>query len=484
MTFSKDLEQILNRMEKGEQTHKDIEILLQLLIDGDHHLSNQLGKYNVNITEGQNIQIGDRYYNQWNQEAIEALVKAIQNTRSGDVAGKDVNKQNYENCTIINLPSASQEYFDDSFFYNIPIESIQQAYQKALPPDAGVWNLRGNNLQEILKEIQIFRRRFEFIFQLSQDKNITEELRYKLSDIAYDIDPKKYQDEKNKPQTDKLESYLMATIKPCDTHEQFLLNAWLIADDSLPVYDLSRFIPLLDDPNQLQQGVVCKFYDIPQELNKFIKKSLRLLRGKQYQLTIEVFLPRELICTEVDRWKVSDPIEEEITIGIRYPIRLRSLERLDINYLDHYLSDWYKHWYRVKTALHNQPIQELFEHLQEMESCNWNELIIKLQEKIGLKITCALPKAKTKDLFKAILRAATPIAIWTRCDIPNCNQVAAIDEILNFKPLSHLCESVRETRQRAEAQTEEHLGFHLAVLWEDPHRLTPDIMVQLKIPGQ
>ncbi|WP_016866408.1 MULTISPECIES: hypothetical protein [Fischerella] len=218
------------------------------------------------------------------------------------------------------------------------------------------------------------------------------------------------------------------------------------------------------DKDEQQLGTLCKFNDIPKQLNKFLKTGLRHLRGKQYQLIIEVFLPSDLIGTEVDRWKISDPIIEEITLGIKYPIRLRSLERLNLEYLDSYLSDWYKYWDKVKSVLQNEPIQELFEHLQDMETFNWKSLRSSLKEKIGLKVTCALPKAKSKDLFKAILTATTPIAIWTRCDIPNLDQVAAIDEILTFKPLCHLCESVRQTREKSDAQTEEHLGFHLALL--------------------
>jgi vWA-MoxR associated protein C-terminal domain len=79
-------------------------------------------------------------------------------------------------------------------------------------------------------------------------------------------------------------------------------------------------------------------------------------------------------------------------------------------------------------------------------------------------------------LFIAILQATTPVTIWIRNDIPDPDRVTAIDQILTFKPLRHLCESVRHTREIADAQTEEHLGLHLAVIWENPYRLTPDLM--------
>jgi WD40 repeat protein len=72
------IQQILHRVEKGRQTDEDIKIIRKLLLDGDRQILQQLGKYNVNIGQGRDIHIGDRVYQQWDEEAIKALVKAIQ----------------------------------------------------------------------------------------------------------------------------------------------------------------------------------------------------------------------------------------------------------------------------------------------------------------------------------------------------------------------------------------------------------------------
>ena len=500
-----NLKAIIDRIASKQHTQEDIKLLQQLLTDNSQ-VALQIGKNIVNIGEGKEIHIGDRIYQQWDEDAMKALVKAIQatsgihqNTQDGDVAARDIDKRNvYKHCIFIQLLSSdsnfsnlSQKSLNDLDFSRIPQESIQKAYQEALPPDAGLWGLEGNNITQILQQLEQFRTLFEFFNRLSQDTNISQEIRNQLSEIAEELALKKYPNEnKNNLSSDvvskkegQLQSYLIATLERCDNNEDFLLNAWLIIDDSLPKNNLSKFTSLLNQDEQ-QQGTLCKFKDIPTQFNKFITESLKHLRGKQYQLIIEVFLPSNLINTEVDRWKIYDPIVKEVTLGTKYPIRLRSLERLDIKYLDSYLSDWYKYWDKVKTVLHNKQIQELFVHLQEMENFNWPSLKISLNDKIGLKVTCAPPKAKTEDLFKAILTATTPIAIWTRYDnIPNFDHVSAIDKILT-KPLCHLCESVRQTREQADAQTEEHLGFHLAILWEDPYRLTPNVMLELTTPGQ
>ena len=38
--------------------------------------------------------------------------------------------------------------------------------------------------------------------------------------------------------------------------------------------------------------------------------------------------------------------------------------------------------------------------------------------------------------------------------------------------------------QKDEIQKKQHLGSHLAVIWENPYRLTPDAIARLIAPGQ
>ncbi len=74
------------RIKNNEPTEADIATLRQLLSVGDaaqqglrqRQITRQLGKYNVNIGQGQDIQIGDRIYYEWNDEAIQKLVEVIQ----------------------------------------------------------------------------------------------------------------------------------------------------------------------------------------------------------------------------------------------------------------------------------------------------------------------------------------------------------------------------------------------------------------------
>ncbi len=488
----------LQRILDGTHTDADLETLRQLLANDDRETISQLGKYNVNIKEGKDIHIGDRIYQQLDEAAITAIVTAIQatntihqNTQGGDAAARDLDKS----TTIfqfffsgVDFKDTSQELLRDLDFSGISSESIERAYEDSLPPYADDWGLPGNNINQKLRSLKQFERLPEFFDHLVRSENLTPEVRDRFQEIAKQLSAKKPPEttkNKSSPNSDGdraiHKSYLIATLTP-DDRDRFLLRAWLITDDS--EQDISkRFDPLLD-PNDKLPGKICNLAQVPIELNRFLKKALKQLRGRRYELTIEIFLPIDLMYMEIDRWKITDPIADEITLGIKYPIRLRSLERLGLDYLDTYLSQWYQAWDNVRVVLQDDSIHTEFEHLQIIENFNWEILRNNLKDKIGLKVTCTHPRSMRKDLFRAILQATTPVAIWIRQDFPHLDRVRAIDEILALQPLCHLCESVRQTRATADAQAEEHLGLHLALLWENPYRLTPDVMVELMQAGQ
>ncbi len=284
----------------------------------------------------------------------------------------------------------------------------------------------------------------------------------------------------------------MFTLKPTNNKNRFLLNAWLIIDDSINNV-LEKYIPLINT-NEIQPGRYCSFSEISIIVDELLQKGLDYLLRKSYvsdediNLVIEFFLPKALMLTEVDRWLINDGLGK-IIFGTKYPIRLRSIERLEKPYLRHYFSSWKKNWNNVQIRLNDRLLFQDFEHIQDMKDFNGESLKIKLKKKVGLKVTCPPPQSKIEELFIAILRAATPIALWTRRDLANCDCLTAIDDFLSDKLLCNLCESVRELREKADANkkeqdanSEEQLGCHLAILWEDPYRLTPDVMVELTPP--
>lgn len=66
-----DLSAIFDRISNHQATDADLSLLRKVLGAVDNRqLALQLGKFNVNIGEGKEIHIGDRIYNEWNEEAV------------------------------------------------------------------------------------------------------------------------------------------------------------------------------------------------------------------------------------------------------------------------------------------------------------------------------------------------------------------------------------------------------------------------------
>lgn len=75
MTTPEELNTILERIVKHEETETDLKLLRQWLSGGE--IVSQQGKYAVNLGQGQEIHIGDRSYYGTDAETIQQIVRSI-----------------------------------------------------------------------------------------------------------------------------------------------------------------------------------------------------------------------------------------------------------------------------------------------------------------------------------------------------------------------------------------------------------------------
>ncbi|PSB01627.1 phosphorylase family protein [Merismopedia glauca] len=76
MTNPEELNAILDRLVQHEQTDADLTVLRQWL-SGGGQIASQLGKYNVNLGQGQDIHVGDRIYQGVDAQTIREIVQSI-----------------------------------------------------------------------------------------------------------------------------------------------------------------------------------------------------------------------------------------------------------------------------------------------------------------------------------------------------------------------------------------------------------------------
>ena len=360
----------------------------------------------------------------------------------------------------------------------LPIELIQRIYRDVLPVDANLSRPQTTNPEEIVANLQDFRRLPDFVEQIVADANQPQAIREKLLETV----GRSTANQPTSMPSALVQSYLLITVRRKQDLEAFVVNGWLIPDNA--VRDGAKRFQALDiDPTQ--KGKDCDLSQMPQVVDELVQLSLDYMVGKQFDLTIEIFLPLDYLHEGIDVWKIVD-LDDEIPIGTRYRVLVRTYERLTPRYLKERLNNWYKNWHRVKGYGDSTPgLENDFEHLQDYTAFNSKRLENNLTQKLGLKLTCGLLEEHRQDVIKAVHRSATPIAIWSRCCLLHLDQVTEINALIASSPLVGLAEAVLQKRKAAdlEDEPEMHLGKHLAVLWEDPYRLTPDAMAQLIPPG-
>ena len=194
-------------------------------------------------------------------------------------------------------------------------------------------------------------------------------------------------------------------------------------------------------------------------------------RCAQSELTIEFFLPHNLFNHQVDQWLIEESLF--LPIGVEYKVVIRSEERLSLPYLRK-RKEWEKKWLQLK-----EQSSSSCTNLFVSGDCHWRELYTRLTDKnqeniLGCQITTIPHLPDQTNIFNAILQSAVPVAVWLRQNLDiNCQN--ALTQVLNCQ-IVELPDVVQNCRTEAfKYNGEPHIGAHLALLWEDPHRLPPDI---------
>lgn len=188
-------------------------------------------------------------------------------------------------------------------------------------------------------------------------------------------------------------------------------------------------------------------------------------RWARYQpnLQIEFLLPNALLNLGVEQW--SSPRPEPL--GSEYPLAIRSLDRMRS-------PKWHRSWRRRW--------QELNDQLEstgtvEPESDYWIEsespirrVTADLESKphVTLLGLSSPPSPEAADELAVGLRAGVPVIVWHREG--GGLDADFISELLRGNDPAAMLQRLRALRREAQHGGSDHLGRHLAVLWDDPDR--------------
>jgi hypothetical protein len=263
--------------------------------------------------------------------------------------------------------------------------------------------------------------------------------------------------------------YLIVCVRESSKKDYYFVDAWLITDaDTYHYHDN----PDCKQIHKSKEDFTWK--EISCEINNFLNQIGEYSSSK---LTIEIFLPLDLINEAVDSWESENEFGLKVKLNNEYNVVVRSTERLLPTY-NRYTGFWQEKWTTLQDIIKNSVLNAFVLHQDDDLKKLFTEL--KKENKIGIKLQTTPIKTGKGSVFAVILSTAIPVALWLRCHLPNCNE--QIDALLECC-IYELIENVGKKRLEAFPKPQDsHIGHHISLLWEDPYRLPPGTYDLLSMP--
>ncbi|MEA5582910.1 hypothetical protein VB620_16360 [Nodularia harveyana UHCC-0300] len=362
---------------------------------------------------------------------------------------------------------------------------VKRAYQDFILQLANDDDLNSESLDEILDILKEYDKQLvilQFISRLVACILIRDSIKYKsiidkikkvarANFLKYGINQtdftKKINHFKKKYQESSNISYLMVSIKDNNAYPNtFQISGWLASDEIIKNSE-SDLIPL----NNQHSGVNFEECQVTENLYA-LEQIQEIVRNYQRQincirevdkLIIEFFLPASLLCLDVDKW-IADP-KHQILWGSLYQVRIRSLDRLSIQYRDR-KEIWKRKWIAVQKC--KNPSQQF---VSSYSNCNADTLVRRLQDEkfVGLKLSSVL-KSDYVSIASALYYTGTPIALWLRCDPQDGDCKTQLNKLLEVEHLLQLPNQIFEQRCKS--------NQHISLIWDDPNRVTPNYQLK------
>jgi len=226
------------------------------------------------------------------------------------------------------------------------------------------------DLADMPPEDSGYKRMDQFVAHLIADHQIPQSLRQQLHDwLKQNVDDIAQLLTQIQPETDPEQFYLMVWIQPSQQKKNcYFIKAWL----AIPRPSTQRESNYDYEPISLSQShaeaEAFPLTQIPQLLKEILIQSSQ--KCAMSDLTLEFFLPRQLLNHDVDRWEIEISQDLLIPIGVECGVVVRSEERLSPNYCLK-KKDWQKKWQRLK-RLNHYPSSKLV----ASGDCAWNQLYV------------------------------------------------------------------------------------------------------------
>jgi len=242
--------------------------------------------------------------------------------------------------------------------------------------------------------------------------------------------------------------YLLIALEPkTKKPKTYLVQAWLIKGPESP-----RRITLKQETIPLK--------GVPTLIKNLLGEIKVELRQNKNKLTLEFFLPTDLLNNDVEEWIPGS----DYPIGVDYCVVVRPLERVRLN---ERLNRLHGYWESHKLT---NAVKECAVWLETADNCsNLNEGVIFF----GLNFV------PDKNCFKELVKSGIPMALWIRQETAKQWQNDLYHQEFSCCRLEELPECLRKQR-RVSWNQYKHTG-HLSLLWDDPTRIPQELQEGFKL---
>jgi hypothetical protein len=245
---------------------------------------------------------------------------------------------------------------------------------------------------------------------------------------------------------------------------QCTVQAWL----SVGELGAMKSIHADDEPRDLRS--------VETLLSRLREKISDDLAAADNRLVIEVMLPQQLLCHAVERWELEQG-RYKVFCGCKFPVVVRSWERVyDKLLVQQMRPSWVQKWKALEEQLPSVSQEAV---VWEPDASEARELFERLSETGVVCLALLHPQeegsAATSPELSACIDSGTPVALWER-KRPGEQEERREEVARLVADLGQLRTRVHALRVEArKKEGEGHVGHSLVLLWDNPHRVPPDV---------
>ncbi|MEA5464238.1 VMAP-C domain-containing protein [Leptothoe sp. PORK10 BA2] len=283
---------------------------------------------------------------------------------------------------------------------------------------------------------------------------------------------------------------LLIRVQPDDDSDCLDVRAWLIPDPAkydpftsddgaqiLAVCDVITGSAVASEESESSPSQGVSSQDLPRLIATYLDQ-VGQVGINPADLTVELLLPFSLLDAPAERFPMlyeglAEEMAEPLGIGSDYcsQVIVRSQDRL---FQPRAIPRWKQKWAQVQANDQTPASQVLIGKTKTIRRD------IKSPNVLGLKLTSSPDLTNAGDIALLIV-SGTPLAVWVRKNQAQQNwehllETAILNTHLNEVPQRVLTQrrAAPEPINEADCTTSSELGYHLALLWDNPYHVPPD----------